>query len=132
MRGCPELHVLATSLQPLGAEGELTWRVPPLAIPQLEGVEPGALDENDAARLFVARVRSHADFRLNERNAAAVAKICRSLDGLPLALELGGAALETWHRQSFDARRQPTPARAATRPDFGKSLLRPPHCVRSA
>ena len=59
MRGCPELHVLATSLQPLGAEGELTWRVPPLAIPQVEGVEPGALDENDAARLFVARVRSH-------------------------------------------------------------------------
>ena len=45
--------------QPAGAvlpEGELTWRVPPLAIPQVEGVEPGALDENDAARLFVARV----------------------------------------------------------------------------
>jgi non-specific serine/threonine protein kinase len=95
LRACPDLKVIATSLQPFGAEGELTWRVPPLSLPRETASELHEVDASEAVRLFVARVRFHVpEFTLNQQNATTVADICRRLDGLPLALELVAARVE--------------------------------------
>ncbi|HEY1291716.1 MAG TPA: LuxR C-terminal-related transcriptional regulator [Chloroflexota bacterium] len=96
LQACPNLRVLATSLQPLGAMAETTWRVPPLSVPESTTDEPETLHASEAVRLFVARVRAHLpDFVLNDQNARVVAEICRQLDGLPLALELVAARVES-------------------------------------
>lgn len=95
LRDCPAVRVLATSRAALRALGEQTWRVPSLPVPAPpdEGVVAlAALAENDAARLFAARARLvRADFALTAANGAAVAAICRRLEGLPLAIELAAA-----------------------------------------
>src|ERR687885_170780 len=91
LRACPHLAVVPTSRTPLGAGGETNCRVPPLSLPALEpGREsPHALRRSDAARLFVERARkARPGFAVTERNAPAVTRICRELDGLPLAIEL--------------------------------------------
>jgi predicted ATPase/DNA-binding CsgD family transcriptional regulator len=79
LRLCPDVHILATTRQPLGLEEEEVWRVAPLSVP-------------DALQLFVARARAvMSDFVLTEANANVVAHICQHLDGLPLGLELVAA-----------------------------------------
>jgi predicted ATPase/DNA-binding XRE family transcriptional regulator len=91
---CPRLSVLATSREPLHLAGEQELGVPPLAIPTpQEGAGPSAaLERVPAVALFVARARLvDPTFSLAPENAAAVAAICRRLDGLPLALELAAA-----------------------------------------
>ncbi len=105
LRACPELHVLATSLQPLGAAGETTWRVPPLALPSATAEDVEQLTASEAVQLFVARVRARLpDFVLGEHNARLVADICRRLDGLPLALELVAARVESLGLSEVTAR----------------------------
>ena len=65
--------------------------MPPLAVPEL-GVETAADADSDAVRLYVERARAELpDFELTDANANAVARICRALDGLPLAIELAAA-----------------------------------------
>ncbi len=87
----PELRILATSRTPLRIEAEREYRVPPLAVPEL-GVETAAEADSDAVRLYVERARVELpDFELTDANANAVARICRALDGLPLAIELAAA-----------------------------------------
>ncbi|WP_405432020.1 BTAD domain-containing putative transcriptional regulator [Micromonospora sp. NBC_00617] len=87
LRDAPEVRVLATSREPLGLTGELLWEVPPLSLPR--DSDPDAVRRSAAARLFAARAAAqHRGFRLDEHTAAAVAQLCRRLDGLPLALEL--------------------------------------------
>jgi predicted ATPase/class 3 adenylate cyclase/tRNA A-37 threonylcarbamoyl transferase component Bud32 len=85
------LKALVTSRESLFIYGERTYTVPPLDVP--EAGEP--LDElrhSSAAALFIQRVQAvDADFALSEANAPEVIKICRQLDGLPLALELAAA-----------------------------------------
>ncbi len=96
LQACPNLSVVATSLQPLGAAAETTWRVPPLTVPDASVQDLLALQSNEAIRLFLARVRAHLpDFVFGEHNAQLVAEICRRLDGLPLALELVAARVES-------------------------------------
>jgi predicted ATPase/DNA-binding CsgD family transcriptional regulator len=93
LRACPEVTILTTSREPLWVEGERVWRVPALGLPQPPPLPSwGSLIESEAVRLFVERARAgRASFRLTEENAAAVAAICRQLDGIPLALELAAA-----------------------------------------
>lgn len=101
LRTAPSLRILATSRQPLGIAGELVWPVPPLGIPSgvhAEGdateTTVAAIREFSAVRLFTARAAEAAPgFALAPANAAAVAAICRRLDGLPLALELAATKL---------------------------------------
>ncbi|WP_155339846.1 ATP-binding protein [Acrocarpospora corrugata] len=84
---CPEVRVLATSREPLRVPGETVWRVPPLMLPG--SAELAAVRDSEAGRLFWARAAAAAPgFALTEANAAVVARLCRDLDGLPLALEL--------------------------------------------
>lgn len=92
LAACPGLQVLATSRAPLRIGGEQEFALEPLALPP-SGAD--ALDDvmgSPAVELFVTRARqARPDFRLAASNAAAVAAICRRLDGLPLALELAAA-----------------------------------------
>jgi predicted ATPase/transcriptional regulator with XRE-family HTH domain len=84
---CPNIRVLVTSRAPLRVRGEQEYPVPPLAVPQA-----GEVAASPAADLFVERAREASPaFELTRENTAAVAAICRRLDGLPLALELAAA-----------------------------------------
>src|SRR5215471_18903907 len=88
LRTCERVHILATSREPLGLSGEVLWRVPPLGLPADETRVP----EAEAVRLFVERAAASVpNFALTNENRAAVADICRRLDGLPLAIELAAA-----------------------------------------
>lgn len=85
--------VLAASRTPLRIEGERLWAVPPLSLPTESGSLP-ELVESDAVRLFVERGRAvDPSFALDPDNAAAVAEVCRRLDGLSLAIEMAAARL---------------------------------------
>ena len=92
LRANPRAHVMATSREPLRAEDECLYRVPPLAVP-----DEGTDDIEDllgygAVQLFVARVRAtEPHFAPDQRIAPAIAAICRRLDGIALAIELAAA-----------------------------------------
>jgi predicted ATPase/class 3 adenylate cyclase len=90
---CRSLQVLATSREALGIQGEATYPVPSLAMPEtLDHLDVEAVAAAEAVRLFVERaVTTLPSFRLDESNAASVVEICRRLDGIPLALELAAA-----------------------------------------
>jgi predicted ATPase/class 3 adenylate cyclase/DNA-binding CsgD family transcriptional regulator len=78
--GCPAVTLLATSREPIGVAGEVSWRVPSLSL------------ADEAIELFTDRARQvRPDFRLTDENAATAAEICRRLDGVPLAIELAAA-----------------------------------------
>ena len=92
LRGCPELRVLATSREALGVGGERAWLVPGLRVPSGDDLSIDGVGNAPAAQLFVDRAQATlATFRLTDANAAAVAQVCRRLDGLPLAIELVAA-----------------------------------------
>lgn len=82
LASCPQLTVLATSREPLGVAGELSWRVPSLNV----------VDE--ALELFADRARRvRPEFAITAENTAVVEEICRRLDGMPLAIELAAARI---------------------------------------
>jgi predicted ATPase len=86
----PDIHVLVTSREPLGLDGEHVRRVASLALPAPDA----ALDQIQAApavRLFAERAGAAADGFTIDGNAEAVTEICRHLDGIPLAIELAAA-----------------------------------------
>lgn len=91
--GCPDLKILATSRQPLRIPGEVVFRVPSLPVPDpLAPAHPAELELVDSVRLFVERAQAILPtFALTIDNAAAVARLCHHLDGLPLAIELAAS-----------------------------------------
>jgi predicted ATPase/DNA-binding CsgD family transcriptional regulator len=92
LRGTRALRVLATSRGVLDVEGEIVWRVHPLAVPPA-GARAAELHRYDAARLFLDRA-GHARPDATPQ-APDVVAVCRQLDGLPLALELAAARFRT-------------------------------------
>ena len=91
LRGSPGLRVLATSREPLGVPGEVVFAVPPLAVPA-EPADAEAIAGAPAVRLFLDRgSAARAGAGVRAAPVAAVARICRELDGLPLAIELAAA-----------------------------------------
>ena len=93
---CPGLTVLATSREPLHVRAEQLFPVLPLALPPEDHgrVTAAAIRDVAAVRLFVDRAHVvRPEFEVTDDNAAAVAEICRRLDGLPLAIELAAARL---------------------------------------
>jgi predicted ATPase/DNA-binding CsgD family transcriptional regulator len=95
LRTCPNVRILATSRQPLRIAGEHLVEVHPLTAPPPEAVVTlESVDRNEAVTLFVERaIAVQPGFRLDEGNVAAVSAVCRRLDGIPLALELGAGRL---------------------------------------
>jgi predicted ATPase/DNA-binding winged helix-turn-helix (wHTH) protein len=91
LRAGAAAHIIATSREPLRAEGEWIYPVPILAVPP-EEAHADDLPRYGAVRLFVERARAAAPhFAPDARDMAAVAAICRRLDGIPLAIELAAA-----------------------------------------
>ena len=103
---CPGLTVLATSRVTLHVRGEQVYSVPPLTLP--DPVEPASaqqLSQYESVQLFVVRAQAgKPGFAITTDNAAAVAEICRRLDGLPLAIELAAARVRFVPPQTILAR----------------------------
>ena len=112
LAACPRVRILATSRQPLRIDGETLCPVPPLPIPPAPSA-PVTIASYGSVRLLRDRaVAVRPDFELGEANATAVARICRALDGMPLAIELAAVWLRTL-----------TPAQLAERLDDRFALL---------
>ncbi|MGW3045269.1 BTAD domain-containing putative transcriptional regulator [Kitasatospora sp. NPDC001159] len=93
LASAPRLTVLATSREPLGVTGEALWPVAPLAVPEPGGTAREAL-AHPAVALFAERAAAACPgFTLDHDTVEPVVRICRELDGLPLALELAAARL---------------------------------------
>ncbi|MDQ3548214.1 MAG: TIR domain-containing protein [Chloroflexota bacterium] len=96
LAGCPQLKVLVTSRAPLHLRGEHEYPIAPLPVPDEHvATEVERLSRFAAFALFVERARqtSHS-FSVTADNAAAIAEICRRLEGLPLAIELAAARVK--------------------------------------
>lgn len=106
LRYCPSITILATSREPLRIVGETTCRVPSLSFPERLSTPPvNDFMEYEAIRLFVERAAAvQASFALTPQNAAAVAAVCRHLDGIPLAIELAAARAQMLSAEQIAAR----------------------------
>jgi predicted ATPase/DNA-binding CsgD family transcriptional regulator len=93
LAACPALQVLTTSRAPLRVRGEHEAVVDPLPVPSVAAAPDAAcLADNEAVRLFLERARAvRPTLPFDEKTATTVAAICRTLDGLPLAIELAAA-----------------------------------------
>jgi non-specific serine/threonine protein kinase len=97
LRQCPNVTVLVTTRERLGVPGELTYRVPSLAVPDPDAeVTWQRVASYESVRLFIERAQLHRpQFTLSDQNAPALANICRRLDGIPLAIELAAARVRS-------------------------------------
>jgi predicted ATPase/DNA-binding XRE family transcriptional regulator len=93
VQACPEVTILATSREPLAIAGERAYYVPSLSLPQQQNdTSPDAVGACEAARLLIERICAvQPQFTLSPQNTPVVARICRQLDGIPLALEMVAA-----------------------------------------
>ncbi len=98
LRAGPQLQIVATSQHSLNSSGEVVYSVPSLRFPtsqHLDDSRVSALMEYESVQLFVDRaVGVLPTFKLTAQNAPAVAQICRSLEGIPLALELAAGRVK--------------------------------------
>jgi predicted ATPase len=106
LAAAPGLVALVTSRAVLRLSGEHEFAVPPLPVPPAGAApDPGQMRRYAAVSLFTERAHAAApDFELTSGNAAAVAEICRRLDGLPLAIELAAARVRLLSPQALASR----------------------------
>jgi non-specific serine/threonine protein kinase len=106
LRAAPRLKILATSREALSITGETAYRVPSLPLPDPRYLDDlDMLEQNDCVHLFIDRaMAADSRFRLKEKNARAIADICRRLDGIPLALELAAARTKIFPPEEIAAR----------------------------
>jgi predicted ATPase/DNA-binding response OmpR family regulator len=92
LHGSATVRMIATSREPLRVDGECVYPVPPLDVPGA-GVEHfNDMTQYSAVQLFIARARAaEPRLLLDERFGAAMAEICRRLDGIPLAIEFAAS-----------------------------------------
>ena len=92
LKGCPAISILATSREPLGVPGEVSWPVAPLALA-------------DAVALFIGRARSHRpDLSVDANTTVIASAVCSRLDCLPLALELAAAQVDALSLSEIESR----------------------------
>ena len=103
LRACPEVHVLATSREPLGVDGERVYRVPSMSLPTVEVERLADATASDAVALFVGRA-DDVGVRIDDGDGQLVVSVCRRLDGIPLALELAAARLTSMSLQQLSDR----------------------------
>jgi len=96
IKGAPQVRVLTTSREGLGIAGEVVHRVSPLAVPKSgAGMTAEAAKQFGAVALFVDRATAaNTRFALTDADAPVVVDICRSLDGIPFAIELAAARVK--------------------------------------
>lgn len=97
VRQCPQLTILASSQEALAIDGEQTYRVPSLSLPDPEETHiPASVARSEAVQLFTDRARlARPDFQVTGENAPVLASICNRLDGVPLAIELAAARVRS-------------------------------------
>jgi predicted ATPase/DNA-binding SARP family transcriptional activator len=92
LQNCPSLKILVTSREILNLEGEATFYLPPLSIPEYHDISLEKLTEYESIRLFMERaILALPSFALTRANAETVVQICNRVDGIPLAIELAAA-----------------------------------------
>ena len=108
LREAPALRILATSREALGVSGETVYRVPSLSLPEaLASVPVDALIDSEATQLFIERASAvDPAFAPTPDNADSIARICRRLDGIPLAIELAAARVVVLSPEQIEARLQ--------------------------
>ena len=106
LTACPNLKLLATSREALGLPGELTYHVPSLRLPEYKNhADINELWGVESMRLFKDRAASvKPDFKPNDAETEAAAKICSRLDGIPLAIELAAARVRSLPVEEIAAR----------------------------
>ena len=106
LRRCPHVTVLVTSRERLGVPGELSYRVPSLSVPDPErDATARSLMDYESARLFSERVQLHRPhFAVTDRDAPALANLCRRLDGIALAIELAAARVRSMSLEDVNRR----------------------------
>ncbi|MFL5798011.1 MAG: ATP-binding protein [Actinomycetota bacterium] len=99
----PRVRILATSREPLHLSGEQEFPVPPLGLPDAgASLAPERLARTGSVALFVQRATAvDPGFAITDANAAAVAEVCRRLDGLPLAIELAASRVKLLSPQAI-------------------------------
>jgi non-specific serine/threonine protein kinase len=106
LAACPQLTIVATSREPLAIQGEHLYALGPLELPD-EDDEPEDVLASDSARLLLQRAAEQGLFvEVEPATAAAVARICARLEGIPLALELAAARLRTLSVSDLELRLQ--------------------------
>jgi predicted ATPase/DNA-binding CsgD family transcriptional regulator len=104
LQGCPGVSLLATSREPLGVDGERVYRVPSMGL-SAEGSDAAAVRSSEAVRLLEERAATQGvPLAWDEGSAQVAGRICRRLDGNPLALELAAARLRVMSAEELDAR----------------------------
>jgi len=104
LRALPGLHILATSREALGVEGESVYRVQSLTLPAADANAVASM-QSESICLFVERAQAvNPGFSVTARNIEAVTDICRRLDGIPLAIELAAARLNALSVEELGAR----------------------------
>jgi predicted ATPase len=92
---CQRLRILATSREPLGITGEALWPVEPLAVPERDAT-PGEIESSPAVQLLRDRAGAvRRDVAVDAGALSTMVRVCRALDGMPLAIELAAARLRT-------------------------------------
>jgi len=94
LTNCPDLKILTTSREVLNMEGEATYYLPSLSVPENDTVSSEKTDEFESVRLFTERASlALSSFNLTKENRNTVVAICRKVDGIPLAIELAAACI---------------------------------------
>jgi predicted ATPase len=92
---CRRVRILATSREPLGITGEALWQVKQLTLPAPDA-DPSEIESSQAVQLLRDRASAvRADLGTDARTLSNLARVCRALDGIPLAIELAAARLRT-------------------------------------
>jgi predicted ATPase/class 3 adenylate cyclase len=106
LRSAPGIKIIATSREALHIDGENTYHVPSLRVPDLADLPPlETLTEYEAVRLFIERAQAAlSSFKATHQNAMSIAQVCTRLDGIPLAIELAAARVKLLKVEQIAAR----------------------------
>jgi predicted ATPase/class 3 adenylate cyclase len=106
VRQCPGVKILASSREALGTAGEQMYRVPSLSLPDRKAAQtPETLSSYESVQLFIDRaLLVRTDFRVTNKNAAALASLCHHLEGIPLAIELAAARVRSLGVEEIDGK----------------------------
>jgi predicted ATPase/DNA-binding SARP family transcriptional activator len=105
LRSAPKVRFLVTSRERLGVSGEALLSVLPLGVPGSQEASPEEAIRSDAVRLFVDRATAvQSAFLLDADSATAVCRICRRIDGIPLAIELAATRVRILPPQEIATR----------------------------
>jgi predicted ATPase/DNA-binding winged helix-turn-helix (wHTH) protein len=104
LRAAPGVKILGTSREPLSCIGEQIFEVPPLMLPGEGAMPPEAMRATAAVELFIERARgADSKFRVNDEDVSVAARICRRVDGLPLAIEMAASWVGVLGLEALDA-----------------------------